>query len=140
MDKTDVIVLTIVWSIIAFVAYGIVTSEPVYETTIIESVNIYSVSLHGDSKFTLGSFMSGSGESYFNYYYFKDYGNGKILDSVPTSNTVIIETDDEVPTLERYKTLFYHTFYSGKSSFKVVYYNKLTVPTNTTQLTFHAEI
>ena len=136
MDKGDVIVVVIVSILITIMAYGSITGENIYEMTLVESVNIYSTSLHSDFEFTLWS-----GESHFNYYYFTDWGNGKKLDCVPVSNTKIIETDDEIPNLKRYKIKECRTFYSKdiKSCF-VTYYNELTVPTNTTQVTFRAEV
>lgn len=136
MDKGDVLIVVIVCFILTCIAYGMITSEDHCEMTLIEMVDIYSVSLHSDSRFILGT-----GESYFNYYYFKDWGNGKKLDCVPTLDTKVIETDDETPKLKRYQIKEYRTFYSEEVEFsRITYYNELIVPTNTTQTTFRAEV
>lgn len=136
MDKGDVLIVVIVCFILTWAAYGMITSESGCEMTLIETVDIYSVSLHSDSEFVLGS-----GGSYFNYYFFKDWGNGKKLDYVLASDTKIIETDDETPKLKRYKIEDCNSFYSQKEMVcSIEYYNELIVPTNTTQTTFRAEI
>ncbi|MCK4665549.1 hypothetical protein KAU33_02300 [Candidatus Dependentiae bacterium] len=136
MDKGDVFIVVIIGIVLTWAGYGMIMSEDHCEMTLIEMVDIYSVSLHSDSRFILGT-----GESYFNYYYFKDWENGKKLDCVPTLDTKVIETDDETPKLKRYQIKEYRTFYSEEVEFsRITYYNELIVPTNTTQTTFRAEV
>ena len=136
VDKGDVFILVIIGFVLSWALYGAITSEDSCEMILTENAKIYSVSLHSDSKFVLGS-----GGSYFNYYYFKDWGNGKRLDHVPVSDTKIIETDDETPKVKRYRIEHCSSFYSHKQWYcDVTYYNELIVPTNTTQVTFHAEV
>ncbi len=66
MNKGDALILVIVCVIMAWAAYGMIVSEDTHKMELIESAEIYSISLHSDSRFMLGT-----GESYFNYYFFR---------------------------------------------------------------------
>lgn len=140
MDKGDKIFWIVIFIGVIAIVYGGITSEVTYETSLIEESEIYSLSLYNDFdiRFVLGS---GYGGSYFNYYFYKDWGRGKRLDSVKADVTKIIETDEETPKVRKYETIMYRSFYMTKSpQCYVTYYNELIVPTNTTQRTFLAEV
>ena len=120
--------------------YGVVTSETTYETKLIETAGIYSLSLNDNTEmnFVLGT---GSSRLHYNYYFFKNWDEGKRLDFVDASVTKIIETDEHIPTLKRYETVEFKSFYLLLiESSDIKCYNELIVPTNTTQTSFTAEV
>ena len=119
--------------------YGVVTSETTYETKLIETAGIYSLSLNDNTEmnFVLGT---GSSRLHYNYYFFKNWDEGKRLDFVDASVTKIIETDEHIPTLKRYETVEFKSFYLLLiESSDIKCYNELIVPLNTTQTSFTAE-
>lgn len=122
------------------ILYGAITGETTCETSLVETTEIYSLSLNDKTEmdFLLGT---GRSNSHYEYYFFKDWDNGKRLDFVDASVTKIIETDDHTPTLKRYETVKSNGFYSlSIECSNVERYNELIVPTNTTQTTFTAEV
>ena len=137
IDKVFFILCLLVAGIFA---YGVITGVSFSETTLIESVDIYSLSLNDNAEF---SFILGTGSSdfCFRYYFFKDWDDGKVLDFVDASVTKVVETDEQHPSLKRYENIRYFAFYSKNLSWngKGVCYNELTVPMNTTQTSFTAE-
>lgn len=134
-------VLTVIGLIALFVViYGAVTGETTHETSLVETAGIYSLSLNDNTEmdFVLGT---GSSRLYYNYYFFKDWDEGKRLDFVDASVTKIIETDEHAPTLKRYKTVKSKSYYFLKIEFtNVEHYNELIVPLNTTQTSFTTEV
>jgi len=84
--------------------------------------------------------VCGVGGSYYNYYFFKDWDEGKVLDYVDVSITKVIESDEEPPNIKRYQTIYYREFYLFRFTNKVLNYNELTVPLNTIQKSFKAEV
>lgn len=139
-SRRDKVLAALVVFIIISIFYGVVTGVSFSETTLIESSNIYSLSLNDNTEF---SFILGTGSSdlCFNYYFFKDWDGGKKLDFVDALVTKIIETDEQHPSIKRYETIRYFTFYSMNLSWdgEGTCYNELTVPVNTTQTSFTAE-
>lgn len=140
-SREDKVLVVLGMIIIIFIVHGVFTGVSFNETTLVESVDIYSLSLNDNTEF---SFILGTGSSgfCFRYYFFKDWDNGKVLDFVDASVTKVIETDEQHPSLKRYETTRYFSFYSKNFSWDDtgVYYNELIVPTNTTQTTFTAEV
>jgi len=138
--KEDKIIYVGIVLIALVMGYGIYSSETTYETILTESVNIYSLSLNSgvDSNFVLGT---GSSRTTLNYYFFKDWEEGKRLDCADASVTKIIETDEEIPTLKRYEIHATKTFYFfTASNYYPSHYIELFVPVNTTQTSFSAEV
>ena len=136
----DKVLIAIGLIVLCIFIHGVITSTSFSETTLIETSNIYSLSLNDATEF---SFILGTGSSdlCFNYYFFKDWDGGKKLDFVDALVTKIIETDEQHPSIKRYETVRYFTFYSMNLSWngEGTCYNELTVPVNTTQTSFTAE-
>lgn len=103
-SKRDKILIAIVLVVILIFVYGVITGVAFSETTLIESSNIYSLSLNDNTEF---SFILGTGSSdlCFHYYFFKDWDGGKKLDFVDATITKIIETDEQHPSIKRYETI-----------------------------------
>ena len=117
-----------------------ITGEVTCETKLVETAGIYSLSLNDNTEmnFVLGT---GSSRLHYNYYFFKDWDEGKRLDSVDASVTKIIETNEYAPTLKRYETVRFKKFYSSTIELSdLELYNELIVPLNTTQTSFATEV
>ena len=139
-SKIDKILTAIGLIILFIVVYGVITSETTYETRLVETAGIYSLSLNDNTEmnFVLGT---GSSRLHYNYYFFKDWDEGKRLDFVDASVTKIIETDEHAPTLKRYETVRFKSYYLLSIEHSdVKYYNELIVPLNTTQASFTTEM
>ena len=134
------IVLAICLVAVSIIAYGVITSETTYETRLVETVEIHSLSLDDNTEinFVLGT---GSSRLHLDYYFFKSWGDGKRLSSVNALDTKIIETNEQVPTLRRYEIIKLCSFFSFLIEFTPIgYYNEMIVPMNTTQTSFTAEV